>query len=80
MHQLLYIKTFITVSCIILTYIILTSIVTMTIHIIWNIHVFFCPFIYYAFYPELCLTMLSANKLIIHETTPNQVFMHTLQV
>jgi hypothetical protein len=79
-HQILHIKTYITVICIILTYIILTSIVVMSTHVIWNTQVIFCYLIYDAFCPWLCLIVLSTDKLIIHETTPNQVFTDNLTI
>jgi hypothetical protein len=63
-HQLLHIKTFITVICIILT-----SIIMKTTHVNWNTHVFFCPLIYDAFYPLLCLTVLSPDKVTLQETS-----------
>jgi hypothetical protein len=59
------------VICIILIYIILTSIVMTTAHVIWKTHILFCPLIYDASYPRLRLTVLSSDKVIIHETTPN---------
>jgi hypothetical protein len=52
----------------------------MTTHIIWNIHVLFYPLIYDAFCTRLCLTMLSPDKVIIHETTLSQVFMDNLAI
>jgi hypothetical protein len=61
-------------------YIILTSIVMMTTHIIWNTHILFCPIIYDALCPWLCLIVLSPDKVIIHETTLNQVFMDNLMI
>jgi hypothetical protein len=52
----------------------------MTTHVIWNTHVLFCPLIYDAFCPRLCLTVLSPDKIIIHETTPNQMFTDNLMI
>jgi hypothetical protein len=53
--------------------ILIISIIMMTIHMLC-IHVLFFPLIYDAFCPWLCLTVLPPDEVIIHETTPNQVF------